>query len=133
MSFLSLSIADIKLAELRKFTWRLYIAADTLSTTSEFELINKKEFTKAALDENSKTFVMYIATMELQTTMPIHPFRTPQVLDNFTLATLLWDQAFIKILAKYSDHINIFFLDLAIELLENIEVNEHAIELIDRK
>lgn len=43
------------------------------------------------------------------------------------------DTARIKVLAKYLNNDNIYFLDLVIELLENIGINEHAIELIDGK
>ncbi len=84
--FLSLSNADVKFAELGKLTRRLYTAADAPSTTSRFELIDKREFAKAALDENSKSFMIYVAAIKLLTAMPIHPSRAAQVLDDSTLA-----------------------------------------------
>ncbi len=76
MPFLSLSNADVEFAELGKLTWRSYIAADALPTTSWVELIDKREFTKAALDENSETFVMHVATL---VAMTIHPSRAAQI------------------------------------------------------
>ncbi len=88
MPFLSLSNADVKFAELGKLTWRLYTPTNALPTTSRVELIDKKEFAKATLDENSETFVVHVAAIELLTTMPIHPSRAPQVLDDPTLAVL---------------------------------------------
>ena len=49
ISFLTLSNANIQFAE-KKLTWRSYTAAEALSTIKRVELINKKEFAKAALD-----------------------------------------------------------------------------------
>ncbi len=73
MPFLSLSNADVKFAELGKLIWRSYTAAKALLTTSRVELIDKREFAKVALDENSKTFVVHVAALELLTAMPIYP------------------------------------------------------------
>ena len=63
MSFLTFSNADIQFAK-KKLTWRLYTAVEALLTTKWVELIEKKEFAKAALDEESKTFVVYVAAMK---------------------------------------------------------------------
>ncbi len=52
MHFLALSNADFQFSA-EKFTWRTYIAVEALPTISRVELINKKEFARAALDENS--------------------------------------------------------------------------------
>lgn len=35
--------------------------------------------------------------------------------------------------SKYADFANVFFPDLAAELLEHTEINNHAIKLIDSK
>ena len=51
MPFLTLSNADIQFAE-KELIWRSYTAAEALPTTKRVEIINKKEFAKAALDEN---------------------------------------------------------------------------------
>ncbi len=88
MPFLSLNNVDVKYAELGKLTWRSYIVAEALLITSWVEFINKKEITKAALDRNSKTFVVHIAALELLTAMLIHPSRATQVLEDPTLAAL---------------------------------------------
>lgn len=61
---------------IRRLTWRSDTTAKALPTTSRIKLINKKEFTKAALDTNSKTFVIYIVALEIPTTMLIHFLRT---------------------------------------------------------
>ncbi len=76
MPFLSLSNADIEFAELGKLTWRSYTAAKALPTTSQVELIDKREFAKAVLDEISETFVIHFATLEAMT---IYPSRVAQI------------------------------------------------------
>ncbi len=66
MPFLSISNADVELIKKPgKLTWRFYTIAEALPTTSRVELVDKKEFAKAALDENSETFVVHVATLEV--------------------------------------------------------------------
>ncbi len=77
MPFLSLSNTDVKFAELGKLTWRLYTVADVLPTTSWVELIDKREFAKAALDKNSKTFFVHISALDVAEPS-IHPSRVAQ-------------------------------------------------------
>ena len=75
------------------------------------------------MDENSKTFVIYIAFFDL---VPrIHPDRKAQI------AFFLIKK--VKILNKYSDFINVFSKGKVLILLECIELNEHAINLEDGK
>ncbi len=78
MPFLAFNNADFQFGA-EKPTWRSYIAAEALPTTSKVEIINKKEFAKAALDEYSETFVVHVAALEILTAMPIHPSRALQV------------------------------------------------------
>ncbi len=87
MPFLALNNADFQFGA-EEFTWRSYIAAEALPTTSRVELIDKRKFAKAALDENSETFVVHVTALEVLTAMPIYLSRAPQVLDNPTLAAL---------------------------------------------
>ena len=63
MPFLALSNADIQFGAGR-LTWRSYTAAEVLPTARRVELIDKHEFAKAALDENSETFVAHVAALE---------------------------------------------------------------------
>ena len=76
MPFFSLNNIHIKFAELRRLTWRTYTAAKALPITNWVKLIDKKEFAKATLDENSKTFVIYVAALKVPIAMLIHPSRT---------------------------------------------------------
>ena len=60
MPFLTFSNADIQFAE-KKLTWRTYTIEKALPTTCQVEIIDQKEFAKAALDENVEVFVVYIS------------------------------------------------------------------------
>ena len=72
MPFLSLSHANVEFTELEKLTSRSYTAAKALPTTSRVELINKREFAKAALYRNSETFVVYVSALETTKGPAIH-------------------------------------------------------------
>ncbi len=78
MPFPSLSNADVKLVELGKLTWRSYTAAEALPTTSWVELIDKREFAKAVMDENSETFVVHMSALDVVESS-IHPSRTAHI------------------------------------------------------
>lgn len=129
MPFLFLSNADVKFVELRKLTWRSYDTAEALPTTSQVKLINKKKFTKVALDENSETFVVHIVALKIIEIidMPIHPWRAAWV------TTLQWDKASTEIPVEYSDYTNVFSFDQVMELPGNIGINEYVIKLIEQK
>lgn len=81
MIILSFSKADVKFAEWKNLTSRYYTIADALPTTSRVELINKIEFAKLALNENSKTFIVYVVVLEATELagMLIHPSYTAHV------------------------------------------------------
>ena len=72
MPFLTLSNVDIQFAE-KELTWRIYTTKDPLLTTRRVELIDKKVFAKAALDENIEAFVVYMNSLNLGSKMTIHP------------------------------------------------------------
>ena len=64
MPFFTFNNANIKFAQ-KKFIRKSYIAAKALLTTKRIEIINKKEFTKATLDKNVKTFVIHVKSLSL--------------------------------------------------------------------
>ena len=68
--FLTLSNTDIQFPE-KQLIWRSYSTAEALFTTKRVELINKKEFVKAALDKKSETFVVHVLTLQVPE-MTIH-------------------------------------------------------------
>lgn len=78
MPFLTLSNADIQFLE-KELTWRSYTTAEALPNTKRVELIDKKEFIKAALDEESETFVVYVLALQAPE-MTIHPSQTAQII-----------------------------------------------------
>ena len=125
MTFFTLSNADIQFAK-KELIWRSYTAVEALPITKWVELINKKEFAKAALDEASETFVVHIAALEALlrlARMTIHPSQVAQIV------TLKQDKAFTEVTSKYADYTDVFSFDIVIELLENTGINKHAIEL----
>ena len=124
MPFLTFSNADVQFVE-KELTWRSYTTVKALSTTKRVELINKKEFAKAALDENSETFVVHVASLNLAPAPGIHPDRAAQI------ASLLTEE--VKIPDEYSDFTDVFSEEKALVLPERTELNEHAIDLEDGK
>lgn len=73
MLFLLFSNVNVEFMEkLGKLTWWFYTAIKALPTTSWVELIHKREFAKAATNENLKTFVVYVVV--LQAKALIHSF-----------------------------------------------------------
>ena len=94
------------------------------------EFIDKKEFAKKALDEESETFVVYVSALETllgSAEMTIHPAQAAQI------AALKQDEAPTKVPLKYADYSDIFLFDMAMELPEHTSINKHAIELQDGK
>ena len=71
MPFLAFSNADIQFGA-ERLIWRSYTAAEALSTAKREELIDTHELAKAALDENSETFVVYFAALEAPE-LAVHP------------------------------------------------------------
>ena len=63
MLFLTRSDADIRFAE-KELVWNRYTTAEALPTIRQVNLIDKKKFAKAALDENSETFMVHVATLK---------------------------------------------------------------------
>ena len=72
MAFFILNSADVQFNK-REFNWRCYIISEALPATQRIEFINQKEFTKAALDEDIKTLVIYISSLSLGLRMTIYP------------------------------------------------------------
>lgn len=80
MLFFTLSNINIQFAE-NKFYWRFYPSAKALPITKFVKIINKKEFVKMTLDENSKTFLIYISAIRTLE-MTIHASKITQIISN---------------------------------------------------
>ena len=122
MPFLTLSNADVQFAE-KKLTWRTYTTEEALPTTRRVEIIDRKEFAKAALDENVEAFVVHVSS--LGSKMTIHLAREAQ------LALLLAKEVIVPV--EYSDLADVFSKKSANVIPELTKANEHAIELEESK
>lgn len=87
--------------------------------------MNKKEFAKAELDSNFKTFVVYVVFLNLIPALGIYPARTAQIISLLTKK--------IKIPDDYSDFTDVFLKEKALVLPERSKLNEHIINLEDSK
>ena len=129
MPFLTLSGADVDFSG-RELRWRTYTTEEVLPTTRRVELVGKKEFAAAALDPESETFVVHVASLSSDASpssspLDVHPSRRPQV------SGLIAEEAPTKVPAEYSDFADVFSPDLASELPEHTGINDHAIELVE--
>ena len=125
MFFLKISNANMSFGE-RTLMWRTYTTNETLPTTEQIQIVDKKKFVIAALNIDSKTFVVHVAIREREK-MPVHSEKQVQV------GALLFDEAPTEILAEYFAYSNVFSAENAVELPENTGMNEHIIELEDDK
>ena len=120
MLFLKISNANVSFDK-KILTWKTYTTNKALPTTEQVQIINKKNFVIAALNANSKTFVVYVAIWEREK-MPMHSKKQAQV------GALLFNKAPTEVPAEYSDYSNVFSAEYAAELPENTRMNEHIIK-----
>ena len=125
MPFLKISNTDVSFGE-KTLTWRTYTTRKALSTTEQVPIVDPKEFVIAALDIDSKTFMMHVAIRK-QEEILVHSKKQAQ------MGALLFDKTPTKVLIEYSDCNNVFSAENAAELPENTGINEHAIELEEGK
>ena len=91
--------------------------------------MGKKEFAAAALNSESETFVVHVASLSSDASpssspLDIHPSRKPQI------SGLIAKEAPTMVSAKYSDFADVFSPDLASKLPKHTRINNHAIELV---
>ena len=128
MPFFTLSGADVNFSG-QELWWKTYTAKEAFPTTRHVELVGKKEFAAAALDPESETFVVHVASLSSDTSsssspLDVHLSRKPQI------SGLIAEEATTKVPAKYLDFADVFSLDLASKLPEHTRINDHAIELV---
>ena len=76
MFFLTLSDADIDYPK-KRLWWRLYTIEEAFPTTTQVELVRKKEFAAVTFDLGYETFVVYVASFENPSSIQkgnVHPF-----------------------------------------------------------
>ena len=125
MPFLKISNTDVSFGE-GTLTWKTYTTNEALPITERVQIVDPKEFVIAALDIDSKTFVVHVAIREREE-MPVHSERQAQV------GALLFNEAPTEVPAEYSDYSDVFSAEHAAELPENTGMNKHAIELEEGK
>ena len=77
MLFLKISNTDIAFDK-GTLTWKSYTTIRALPTTKQVQLVDSMEFVIAALDADSKTFVLHVAIRERKE-MAIDPDRRAQI------------------------------------------------------
>ena len=90
--------------------------------------MGKKEFAVIALDPKHETYVVHVASLSsilFVASLDVHPFLRPQIFG------LITKEALTKVLAKYSDFVDVFSPNLVSKLPEYIAINDHAIKLVD--
>lgn len=127
MFFLALSNVDVKF-DTRKWSLRKYIIAEAMPITKQVELIDKHEFVEVAFDKALEIFVVHMAVLEASVSIIII-YSTKKLF----LVTSEQDKTPIESSIEYSDFIDIFSLNLVMELLDRTGINEHAIKLVDSK
>lgn len=64
ISFLAFSNKNDGVTKLERVIWRFYITFETLLRTNWIVLNSRREFTKTVLDDNFKTFIIYMIVLE---------------------------------------------------------------------
>ena len=118
MPFLIFSNANIQFAE-KEPTCKTYTTKEAFPTTRQVKIIDQNEFTKAALDENVKAFVVHVSF--LGSKMTIQPAREAQ------WALLLAEE--VTMATKYLDFADVFSEKSANILPERTGANKNPIEL----
>ena len=77
ISFLKISNANVAFGE-GTLTWKSYTTNKALTTTEWVQLVDLKEFVIAALDMDSKTFVVHVAIRKREK-MAINPDKKAQI------------------------------------------------------
>lgn len=106
----------------RELTWSSHTTGEALLNTRRVDLIDRKELATAALDENEKAFVVEIAALDSKMTT-IFTAREAQI----TLLNL--EEVLDIVPAANSHYAGVFSKNSTTQLPENIDINNHAINL----
>ena len=105
----------------RELTWKAYIIVEALLTTKRVQIISPKEFAKASLNPEQKTFIVYIATFF----KPIEVHLNQEVQNT----TLIANKTPVTLLVEYLDFEDVFSKKSAVVLPEHTKINIYAISL----
>ena len=105
--------------------WKSYTTRNILLTIRQIGLIRKKKFAVAALDPEYKTFVVYVAALNINLGNEVHLLKRAQI------AHLKINKTFTQIFSKYTNFADVFLSKLAVKFLKHIKINDYAIKLVD--
>ena len=120
MHFLILSNTNIQFAQ-KELNWRSYTIEKALSIIWQVELIGKKEFALAALDENIEAFMLYLSSLSLRLKMLIDPAQKAQI------ALMLAKK--VTVVAEYTDFADVFLKKFAKVLPKCTNINKYIMKL----
>lgn len=95
--------------------------------------MKKKKFAAEAFALEHETFIVYVISLNssiasfssILLDTNVHLFRRPQIVD------LIAKKASTKVLNKYVNFADIFFLDLASKLRKHTKINDYVIKLVN--
>lgn len=90
----------------------------------QIELVERKDFIIIAFNPENKVFVVYVIFLA-SLDSDIHSYGKAELVFLFT------KKAFITILSKYANFINIFSPKYATKLLNHTKINNDLIDLVD--
>ena len=137
MSFLKISNVDMSFSE-ETLMWKFYTTNKVLPIIEQVQLIDPKKFVIAALDADSKTFIMHVAIWK-QKEMAINPDKKAQIKaqsgaqSGAQIGALVFNKAPTEVSAEYSNYNNVFSAENVAELPENTGMNEYIIKLEEGK
>lgn len=99
---------------------------EILTSTKKGELIDKKTFVTAAMDENSETFMMRVVVLKTESLMLIYLAKKTQI------AILQADKTPTQNPVKHLEYTNVFFPNLTLKPSEHIVINYYAINFCIR-
>ena len=93
--------------------------------------MSKKEFAATALNLEYETYVVYVESVSSVALSSFSPLNVVYPSCRAPISGLIAKKAPTKIIAKYLDFADIFFLDLTSKLSEHTKINNHAIKLVN--
>lgn len=104
-----------------------YIAAKAFLTTRQIELVGKKVFAIKVFNLKNEIFIVYISSLFISNINKVYPFCRAQI------ALLKVDKTLITVFSKYYDFADVFYPELAAELLKHKKFNNYVINLVNGK
>ena len=120
MPFLIMSNADVDV-QAQDLQLRSYTTEDVITTTSQIELIGKKEFATVALDLKHEAFVLHVAALSVDLADGVHPSKRARI------AYLKADEAITKVPSEYANFAEVFLPKLVKKLPEH-KISNNAIK-----